>query len=259
MDNPLDTPMDNPLDNPVDNPLDTPLVTPQDTLQNHSISSLAADVLGVLSSPDFTSDLIPSGRLVLVAHSMSAKVAYHVLYYLGNGGIDGSGVRIGFRVQRLLLLAPAPIRPLDLPPQMRAQQLRAYDSLESASWTMRFVLSHAPLDDDVVRRLASDAVGMSPGAKSGWLGEYGMKVDCTEVLRAAMNLVKGTRRAFRVRVLVGREDRVETVEKVQEETVDVLHSMGVNVGIKLVEGCGHLLPVEAAKEVVGEIESLLHT
>ena len=222
-----------------------------DTPQDYSISSFAADVVGVLSSPDFL-DLVPSGRLVLVAHSMSAKVAYHVFYLLGSGGI-GNGDRI--EIERLLLLGPAPIGPLDLPPEMRAQQLRAYESVESASWTMRNVLSHAPLDDDVVRRLASDAVGMSPGAKRGWL-EYGMKVDCTEVLKGAMTLVKD-RRVFKVRVLVGREDRVETVEKVHKETLDVLHSMGVDVKIKVVEGCGHLLPVEAVKDVVSEIRSLL--
>merc|ERR1712000_79901 len=174
-----------------------------DTAQDHSTSSLAADVVRVLSSPDFL-DLVSSGRLVLVAHSMSAKIAYHVLYLLASGGI-GNGVRI--EIERMLLLAPAPIGPLNLPPEMCAQQLRAYDSLESAGWTVRNVLSYAPLDDDMVRRLAGDAVGMSPGAKRGWV-EYGMKLDCTEVLKGFMTLMKD-RRALKVRVLVGREDKVE--------------------------------------------------
>jgi pimeloyl-ACP methyl ester carboxylesterase len=60
-----------------------------------------------------------------------------------------------------------------------------------------------------------------------------------------------------IRVLVGSADRVETVEKVRKETLDPFAAAGWDISLRVLEGVGHLLPVEAVDEVVREIEVLL--
>jgi len=228
-----------------------------DPVEIHDIPSLAADVLVLLQSLGSSEDescMIPSGKVVLCAHSMSAKVAWELLH--------GLTIRpdTSLTVTALLLLAPAPIGPLEFPAEMREQQLKAYNTLESASWTLRNVLTHKSLGDDVIARLARDCVSMSAGAKRGWI-ELGMKRDCLDVVRkvAAKLADQSDMQAFRVRVLVGEEDQVETAEKVKRETVDVLNELGFKLVVesKVVAGVGHLLPVEAPEEVVTELGILL--
>ena len=62
---------------------------------------------------------------------------------------------------------------------------------------------------------------------------------------------------LKVRVLVGSEDKVETVEKVREQTVQMLKAGGFDIEMDVVEGAGHLLPVEAIDEVVEALRKLV--
>lgn len=226
-----------------------------DTPEKHDIPSLAADAFEVLHS-EFVQDLIGMARtrsVLLVAHSMSAKVVYTLLSLLQQRRSD-SREEQRIAISGLLLLAPAPPTPLVLPEAIRAQQLTAYTTPQSAEYVVRNVLTHANLPVATYRALAADAAGMSAGAKRGWV-ERGMGRDCTEVLRGLVTLPE-----VRVRVLVGREDKVETVERVEEETVRVLREMlggEVGVRVRVLEGVGHLVPVEAAEEVVGELGEMI--
>ena len=215
--------------------------------QLHSVANLTRNLITALNESEEIRDLIPSGKLMICAHSMSAKIAYGVL----------KGIPSPFQVTALLLLAPAPVGPLILPEEIRQQQLTAYDTLEAARWTMQNVLTHKPLPEEVVMDLAKDAVGMCEGAKRGWI-EIGMAENCTSILREPSTaLVRRKGRMPMVVVMVGREDKVETVERVQKETVEVLAGLGWDVGLKIIEGVGHLLPVEAVDEVTEAVIGLL--
>ncbi|KIW67345.1 hypothetical protein PV04_06606 [Phialophora macrospora] len=242
----------------------TSSLTPeQDPPENYNIPALAADVVALLESlandDDKQHDLIPSRTVVLCAHSMSAKVAWEVLHALTASGKE-SIFNKTTTVKGLLLLAPAPPGPLELPAEMREQQLKAYNSLESAVWTLKNVLTHKDLADEVVRGLAADCVGMSPGAKRGWI-ELGMKRDCRGVVADIAHRIKaeGQQRQgnLQLRVVVGEEDKVETVEKVKRETVDGLTQLGLDVTLSVVAEVGHLLPVEAPEEVAAELAKFL--
>ena len=100
---------------------------------------------------------------------------------------------------------------------------------------------------------------MSEGAKRGWI-ELGMPHDCTPSLQATMTDITVTGAlAPKIVVLVGSEDKVETVERVQKETVEPWEAAGWNVSMRVIEGAGHLLPVEAVREVVDAVKGLLCT
>jgi pimeloyl-ACP methyl ester carboxylesterase len=246
--------------------LTSTLNSEQDPLESHDIPALATDVIALFET--LANDggeqqaLIPSRQVVLCAHSMSAKVAWEILHALTSSGNESVNLLDNKRtttVKGLLLLAPAPPGPLELPAEIREQQLKAYDSLDSALWTLRNVLTHKDLSDQVVGRLATDCVSMSPGAKRGWI-ELGMKRDCRGVVEDMVARIKADWQregTFQLRVLVGEKDKVETVEKVKSETVDVLTELGLDVTLTIVPEVGHLLPVEAPEEVAAELGKLL--
>lgn len=134
----------------------TPAPT-NDAAKIHSINPRARQLKYLLQEPKIKK--LTSKRLIICAHSMSAKIAYHLLTLLENEQIQPTN---------LILLGPAPVGPLVLSPDMQQQQLQAYQAEESAAWTIENVLTAGPgkLGSDVVAELAKDCARMSPGAKS---------------------------------------------------------------------------------------------
>lgn len=216
-----------------------------DAPAQHSIEPRAALLARMLQSSGFE-ERFGQVKLTICAHSMSAKIAYVLLGMLS----DDPAYRL--RIRALVLLAPAPIEPLHLPPEMRQQQLHAYDSFESAQWTIENVLTHRALVEDVVHDLARDCSTMTLGAKRGWL-DHGMTFDCAD----AVAKIKTAWPDLKVKILVGEQDKVETPRRVAEQTVRVLTTHGFDVESNVIEECGHLLPVEAVKEVAKHIGSML--
>ena len=207
----------------------------------HSIEPRAEQVRSLLAT-ELGKTLVQSGKLVICAHSMSAKISYALLSMLaGDETFEVENVA-------LVLLGPAPVGPLVLPAEMREQQLKAYRSVESARWTIENVLTSKKLDDGTLNGLAEDCAGMSAGAKAGWL-KYGTQLDCA----AYLPVIKKQWPDLSVSVLVGEFDKVETVERVEEQTVVPLKERGFQAQSRVVEGCGHLLPVEAVDEAVTAI------
>ncbi|KAI4152089.1 MAG: hypothetical protein LQ340_003115 [Diploschistes diacapsis] len=210
-----------------------------DDAARHSIQALTNDLLRFLQSPELN-QLADTSSLTICAHSMSAKVALRLASTLPPDA--------GIRVHSLLLLGPAPPGPLVLPPDVRKGQLTAYDSVDSARWTIENVLAHSKLDDDAMAQLAANCVAMSPGAKKGWI-EIGMAESLAELLEGA----GAERRTFPVRVLAGVCDRVETLERVEGETVARLREYGFDVALTRLEDCGHLVPLEKPEAVVEQL------
>ena len=107
--------------------------------------------------------------------------------------------------------------------------------------------------------LVEDCVGMSRGARRGWI-EIGM----AESLAAVVGMgdddddddAYEKMRTVPVRVLAGARDKVETFERVESETVATLRAGGFEVTLMKLEGCGHLIPVEVPDVVVKELCSL---
>lgn len=217
-----------------------------------SVIPRAEQVLQVLHSPRVADVWISPRKLVIVAQSMSAKVSYVLLDMLARGRSSVAGAGSDIDVTGLVLLGPAPVGPLYFPADMREQQLRAYDTLESATWAVENILLHGKLSPEMVEMLASDCVGTSDGAKEGWM-HHGMVFDCSEYV----DRLKVNWPALSIRVMVGEEDKVEKVDNVRNQTIEVLKRIGVNIDENIVKGSGHLLPVEAVDKVVADVSALI--
>ena len=241
-----------------------------DTASAYSITALASDVVTLL--PQFVDQgLVSPSGFILCGHSMGAKVAMAV------GGLLNTSQSQNFPPLRgMLLLAPAPPSPLILPDDMREQQIHAYESQEAVEWTVREVLTGAhgtrlyggKRDFEMIVR---DSLAGCEGAKKAW-PEVGMADNVTfgarlEEPRGGILGADENQRKMKLTVLVSRGDKVETVDRVKQETVQPLRANGFNVRLRILEPedcdagetaiCGHILPLEAPGVVVEELAGLL--
>ncbi|KAJ7507136.1 Alpha/Beta hydrolase protein [Mycena galericulata] len=171
--------------------------------------------------------------LVLVAHSMGAKIA-QVLAARG----DLAGLLKG-----LVLIGPAPLGRLELPAEMRQQQMAAYSSRESAEMALKYVLLGSDVGADELRRLVDDCVRGSEQAKAAW-PNYGTGEDYEDLAISGAESLK-----IPVAVVVGGLDKIETAERVNERVVQVLKKAGASTTMTVLQGVGHLMPVEAPKQL----------
>ncbi|KAJ6613623.1 Alpha/Beta hydrolase protein [Mycena sp. CBHHK59/15] len=173
--------------------------------------------------------------LVLVAHSMGAKIA-QVLAARGD---------LGGLLKGLILIGPAPLGRLDLPAEMREQQITAYSSRESAELALTYVLLGSDVGANELRLLVDDCVGGSEQARTAW-PKYGTREDYEGLVFA-----ENGRAEIRipVEVVVGGLDKIETAERVDERVVQVLKKAGASVTVTVLEGVGHLMPVETPEQL----------
>lgn len=225
-----------------------------DVPEAHSTKVLASDIVAILKSSKFktvfnTNQNSPK-KVISCAHSMSAKVVPIFEMLLASDAdckhITGNSA---------LLLSPAPPGPLSLPPEIRQGQLTAYNDEQSARWTIDNVLTHRKLDEQVKKTLIEGCIGYSEGAKKGWI-EIGMQESILDVVNSFQ---PSGGSSDIVRVLVGEHDKVEPKESAEEETVRYLTSLKFNCSLRIVEDCGHLIPLERPDIVVEEMNELIRS
>ncbi|KAF7366770.1 Alpha/beta fold family hydrolase [Mycena sanguinolenta] len=171
--------------------------------------------------------------IIIVGHSMGAKIA-QVLAARGDFGT-------GTLLKGLVLIAPAPMGKLELPTEMREQQITAYSSRESAELVLKDVLLGSDVGAEELRLLVDDCVDGNDHARMAWPA-YGVQEDYEALLAdGSVNIP--------VAVVVGGLDKVETAERVDEKVVRVLEKAGASVTVTVLEGVGHMMPVEAPMEL----------
>jgi 3-oxoadipate enol-lactonase len=204
----------------------------------YHVHNYSADVQALL--PQL---LPPSHPFILTGHSMGAKVAMHLAACIQDLPSPYP------QLQALILLAPAPPSPLILPEEMSKQQITAYSTLKSATYTVTNILSSNPLPRPTIDALACEMVGGNEHAKAAW-PSYGMKEDYVEEVR---NIHVPTL------VVAGGEDKVETSERVREEVLGNLRGVeGRKKRMRVLEGVGHLLMLEATDRLREEIEEFVN-
>lgn len=191
----------------------------------YSISHLATYIEALIPRLDLDD-------YVLVGHSMGGKVAQLLA---GRNRISG--------LKGVVLVAPAPPTPLELPQDMKDQQLGAYSSHESAEFVVRNVLSSSKIPDEEASALVEDMLKGNEFATEAWPA-YAM---------AENILVEARKTTVPVLVICGELDKVETV---QRSKVEVLRNISV-AELVIIEGSGHLLPIEKPDQLAYQLERFM--
>ncbi|KAH8653554.1 Alpha/Beta hydrolase protein [Xylariales sp. PMI_506] len=208
----------------------------------YSTSDLANDVEAAVAA--LGKDELP-GPIVLVGQSMGAKTA-QLLAGRTRTTTTATGASLDGRLGGLVLAGPAPPTPLVLPPEMRDQQVHAYDNEDSARFVAHNVLTARPLDEDTAALLVADMLRGNEWARPAWPA-YVMAED-----------ISAQAREIRVPVLVvaGEKDIVEPPEKVKREVADTIPGAQFTV----IADSGHLSsidqPVELANQILGFVQKL---
>lgn len=208
--------------------------TGPDVAAAYKVTDFASDVESVIKQMELKS-------VVLVGHSMGGKVSMAIAgrHLLPEGVLKG-----------MALVGSAPPGPVHLPdPNMKDAQIHAYDNMENAEKAIRTVLS-APgnLTDEVVKMVAEDMVRGNKWAKNAWPA-YGMEDDITDLFE---------RINIPVVVLAGEKDVLEPVERMRTDVRDKIHAMqNGKASLVVVDGSGHLIPLEKPKEVACAIDRFI--
>ena len=195
--------------------------SPQDCDQ-FGLEAMADDVAAMIED-------LGLAEYVLVGHSMGGKIS-QMLAGRRPPGLVG-----------LVLVAPAPPTPLNVPAESRQVALERYQSREGMREVFP-ILAERPLSPEVRERVIADTLGAAHGAKQAWF-ESGMDLDITAAAAAT---------EAPTLVIVGTADQVETEASLRREFGRHLP----HATFQILQGVGHLAPLEAPDEVadmVGEI------
>ena len=190
---------------------------------DYDLEALSEDVIGVV-------DQLGLQNFILVGHSMGGKVAQLVAARQPEG------------LQQLILLAPAPPIPLEVPEEQRQGMIASYEAREGVERVIG-ILSARPLSEEHREQVIEDTLRGAPAAKRAW-PERGMIAD----ISGPASQIK-----VPVRVIVGTADNVESEDSLRAAFESILPRAEFIV----LPGVGHLAPLEAAAEVVGAIRSAM--
>lgn len=175
-------------------------------------------------------EMIPSlalDRVILIGHSMGGKVVQYL-----------AGQRPAW-IEGLVLVAPSPALPMEIPESWRDAMLSVYDSRESVGATLDNVLTATPLEGMVRNQAIADSLAGNQEAKTAWPA-YAMLEDVSEMTR---------RIEVPTLLLSGECDRVDPPAALAERLVPFLPDPEVQE----LPDAGHLLPLEATNAVAQHI------
>ena len=193
------------------------------TAHDFSLAVQASDVEAVIAGLGLTD-------FVLVGHSMGAKIAQIIASRRPPG------------LRSLVLVAPAPPTPVIIPDREKQMRLASYRSEEGVGIALG-ILTERPLSEIHRRQVVEDTLGGQEEAKEAWVARN-MAVD-----------ISGAASAIEVPVdlVLGGADKVETEEVLRREIPRFIR----HARFHILDGVGHLPPLEAPEETASIIASAL--
>src|SRR5271168_620180 len=191
--------------------------------EDFSLFAQADDVAGVIES-------LKVKDFVLVGHSMGGKIAQIL------AGRRPAGLRAA------VLVAPAPPTPLRVPDAQKQAMLASYTMPEGIGDALK-VISHRPLTITQRLQVTEDSLGGAEAAKVAWVSG-GMTLDISNQT-ASINVP--------VCVIAGSADQVEKEAALREAILPLVP----NAKFEIIEGVGHLSPLEGPDEVAKAISDFL--
>ena len=190
----------------------------------YSIQDLANDAEDLMQTLGLT-------RYVLIGHSMGGKVA-QLLAAKRPAGLEA-----------LILVAPAPPTPMDVPEAQRKQMIQAYQSREAVEFLIQNVLTAVPLPEQIRQRIIEDTLKGGMAAKHAW-PEKGMLED---ISGAVPDINVPTL------VLAGENDQVEKIDSLERALIPNIPTARTTV----IPETGRLSPLEVPDKIAGEIRAFV--
>ncbi|KAF2801290.1 alpha/beta-hydrolase [Mytilinidion resinicola] len=216
----------------------------------YRIVDYVADIVALLLHLNTQQLALSANGVIVVGHSMGGKLAQVLL----------NNVEVASLVRGLILIAPAPAGSFALSENMRAQQIHAYDSVESASFVVENVLLGEAENVTEATRvdLAKGMVAGSPGARAAW-PEYGMAEDYERAVVGSVERYQREQGVLKVLIIAGELDRVEEPGNVESRVAVVLRNSGADVKIEQIAGVGHLIPLEAPESMAAAVTAFVES
>ena len=190
----------------------------------YRIEELASDVSAVLTQLELS-------RFILVGHSMGAKVAQFI----------ASGRPAG--LVGLVLVATGSPHGVRVPAEQLTRMVGAYESAASAAFVRDNVLTKRALSDDLKAQVVEDNLKSCDASRGAW-----------PRVAIAQDIAKQTASIAVPTLVIGGElDQVDPPAMMKKEVIGIIPS----ARLEIVQGVGHLLPLEAAKEVSTLINSFV--
>jgi pimeloyl-ACP methyl ester carboxylesterase len=190
----------------------------------YDIARLADDAQSVIAAMEYTD-------YVLVAHSMGGKVA-QALAARRPDGLSG-----------LVLVAPAPAKPVGSTDQLRELTMHAYDDEQTVRDSIDQMLTYRSLDADLRTQIVEDSLSAGEEARLSW-PKYGLGQDVS----AGLSDVE-----VPILVLAGQHDKVEPPDVLAEHLLPLIP----HAEMTLIDDTGHLSPLEAADQVARHIATFV--
>jgi len=192
----------------------------------YAIGDMEADALAVITA-------LPLTDYILIGHSMGGKVA-QLIASRRPAGLRG-----------VVLVAPAPAKPVAVPDDVRAQMAAAYLSREAIIATLDGVLRHATLSEELREQVVQDSLAGSSEAKREWVESAILEDVSADLAQIDVPVL----------VVAGRQDRVEPIEVLESHVLAEIPGARIEV----IDECGHLIPLEKPDVLSDRIAAFVDT
>ncbi|UJF32794.1 alpha/beta fold hydrolase [Paenibacillus hexagrammi] len=190
---------------------------------SYGITDLADDAEALIRELGLT-------RYVLVGHSMGAKAAQLLASRCPEG------------LEALVLVAPSPPTPQDMPPDFRQAMVHFYDTREGAEAAFNNIV-RLPLKEHVREMVLEDMQKSCPPARAAW-----PETAMIEDISASVASIQAP-----TLILAGEMDPVDRLEAVEREVAGRIPPARLEV----LRNTGHLSPLEVPREIAERITAFL--